>query len=123
MGSTGSNESAHKAYLQQGNFDTLSEYDEQVLNDAAVSATYTGSPYVNGWDFPGIRDRVNELTRRLDNTNSTNAIASIRRALIQQDTIISQNLNENNSNYDRNALLTYRRQVRQALNKIKVKKD
>lgn len=122
MGSTGSNESAHKAYLQQGNFDNQSEYDEQVLNDAAVSATDTEGPYANGWDFPGIRDRVNELTRTLDNTNNTNTIARIRRALIGQDTIISQSLNENNPNYDRDALLTYRRQVRQALDKIKLKK-
>lgn len=122
MGSTGSNESAHKAYLQQGNFDTLSEYNEQVLNDAAVLPTDTGSPYANGWDFPGIRDRVSELTRELNNTNNTNTIARIRRALINQDTIISQNLNENNPNYDRDALLTYRRQVRQALDKIKLKK-
>lgn len=123
MGSTGNNESAHKAYLQQGGFDTLYEYDDQILNDSAVSATDTEGPYANGWDFPGIRDRVNELTRRLNNTDNTNTIASIRRALIGQDTIISQNLNENNSNYDRNALLTYRRQVRQALNSIKLKKD
>lgn len=91
-------------------------------NESAVSTTDTEGQYANGWDFPGIRDRINELTRKLNNTDNTNTIASIRRALIQQDTIISQSLNENNPNYDRDALLTYRRQVRQALYKIKLKK-
>lgn len=39
MGSTGSNESDHKAYLQDNNFSKLDEYDEQVLNDATVTVS------------------------------------------------------------------------------------
>lgn len=114
MGSIG----AHKGYLQNGDFENLDEFDEQTLNDNQEEARNTGE-FANGWNFPGIRDSVARLGDALDRTQSQARIAAIHRQLVSLDNQITREYNSATPNDDKNALLTYRRQVRQLLNKIR----
>lgn len=114
MGSIGE----HKSYLQQNNFENLDEFDEQVLNDNMIEAQNRQEEFSGGWDFPGIRDSINTLEQKLDKTKSHNTVASIYRQLVSMDTTIKVQYEAASPMEDKNALLTYRRRVRQLLRKI-----
>lgn len=69
------------------------------------------------WDFRGIRESIDNLENRLNNTKSQNTISNIYRSLRAQDDIITNYINEGEGS--QSALLTQRRRVRQMLKKIK----
>ena len=116
MGSLGT----HKQYLQQNNFQNLDEYDEQVLNDNVTLPVSTASQqFANGWNFPGIGEQVDRLEAALNRTRTTGGISRIFKSLREQEAVVNRELAQNNPNNDRNALLTYRRRIRQLLNRIR----
>ena len=123
MGSIGtpSNED-HKDYLVNSNFENLDEYDEQVLNDNTVEARSSSTkPFANGWDFPGIKDSIDEVQLRFENARALNTYERLIRRLNEIDNTISTSLNTLGPGEDKNALLTHRRRTRNLIRQIKNK--
>ena len=98
----------------------MDEFDEQVTNDNAIVPASREGEFTNGWDFPGIRDSVDRLEQQLNRTRSASGTSRILKALREQEVVINRALAENNPNNDRNALLTYRRRIRQMMDRIRI---
>lgn len=76
----------------------------------------SGAEVGNGWNYQGITEAVDRLENSLNRTNSINRISSIYRALREQDTVISRELESGDG--DRRVLLSQRRRVRQLMRRI-----
>lgn len=79
---------------------------------------------VNGWDYPGIKDRVDKLEDALSKARSTSKINSIARAARASDELIGQEIERlHNGTADikgnENALLTQRRRIRNIIRRAK----
>ena len=76
----------------------------------------SGAEVGTGWNYQGITEAVDRLENSLNRTNSINRISSIYRALREQDTVISRELESGDG--DRRVLLSQRRRVRQLMRRI-----
>lgn len=122
MGSIGRSEREEQAYqaqLRQSNSAEIiqfpnDEYDEEVANDQAIRQPRSG-----GWDFPGFRDSIDEVEKRLAGARSDNTLDRLARRLNELDKNITTSMNTAGEYDDTNMLLTYRRRVRGLLKQIK----
>lgn len=120
MGSIGKSESDYKAQLTQGNNIVQfpnDAYDEELANDQAVkSSTAPG-----GWDYPGIRDSIDEVEKKASNARSTNTYERLIRRLNELDRTITTSLDTGDERDDKNALMSYRRRTRTLLRQLRQK--
>lgn len=118
MGSIGSSENDYKAQLvQSGKIVQFKndEYDEELANDSAVQAT----PAPGGWDYPGIRDSINEVEAKAANARSTNTYQRLIKRLNELDRTITTSLETGDDRDDKRALMSYRRRTRTLLRQLK----
>lgn len=71
----------------------------------------------NGWNYPGITQRINDLENAYNNARSASRKASILKALEAQDRTITNEMN--NGDGDKTVLMSQRRRVRQLMRKVK----
>lgn len=110
MGSIG----AHRDYLQRGNFHNLDEYDEEILNDQAVSGdeiqsevreNYTSDLIRTAADLNAVERRINTLLGQSRLTPRQN------QELDTLETVLNQRLSAGISNQER-------RRIRQLLDDL-----
>lgn len=85
----------------------------------------TAEAQQNSWDYPGIKQRIDRLEKTLENSRSVNTINSVARAARATDEQITRTINDaENGREDvpvnMNALMAYRRRVRQLIRKAKI---
>ena len=86
--------------------------------------TETKSTEGEKWNYPGYGERIDQLERAFDSARSVSKINSVAKGLREAGKQISEEIDRIRQGYEAdgnlNALTTYRRKVRQLMQKVKI---